>query len=255
MMKKLEWLASITFVAAMVSLAGCAEESDEEAASSATGRLAYKDAATRSDGSPHRPESPPGQEIELDMRVAGSGTLSGLETPECTADGLAGNFTGLFTGTADVSDDGAYVAAFAESSARFSTPTASCEIPSVSIETLTQVVLVAKLENTSQNCQTYCQAKARRVAESECRVSTDAASCRAQAEAEYAASCQTQCTGSTTRRITAELVIDATTDAALLAELNARQLGVNGMGTVEADLTFEQIREDDGDGALVPESP
>jgi hypothetical protein len=244
MMQRFDYLARLSLVTLSLWLCACKVDDGGEATTSATGNIAYKDA-----------EPPAAQPIQLDIHVAGSGTLSGLQTPECTADGATGDFSGLFTGSGEIRDDGTYVGAFSENQASFETPTAHCEIPDLSIDSLTEVVIVAKLQNTTQNCQSYCQAKASAAAESQCGTSAEAASCRADAEASYAASCQTQCTGSTTRRITAELVINATSNATLLADLNARQLGASGMGQIQGDLTFEYIREDGGDGDIVSESP
>lgn len=240
-------LQSILF--ASLVLVGCGGESEDRADTRVQGSTSYRDATDRQ---PARPEPQP---IEIELRVAGSGTLTGLESPECTIDGASGAFTGLFEGSGSIDESGAFVATSSQAEAVFTTPTASCEIPEVSMEVLTEVVLVAKLSNTQQNCQTYCGAKARSSAEASCEGSADEAGCRAEAESAYEASCTTACTGSTTRRITAEVVIDAQTNAALLADLNARALGVSGLGDLAVDFTFEYVREDGGDGAIVEEAP
>lgn len=181
-----------------------------------------------------QPEDKP---MEMEIRMSGMASLSGLK-PECTTGG--GNFTGLLEGKGKVNEDGSYFAGYVFGEGQFST--GSCSLPPVNVDTLGEVVVRAKLSNTQKNCQTYCETRARSYAESECGASSSQAACRAEAEAQYETTCTQRCTGTTTRRIVAEARLGLTA----LATLNARSLGVDGLGTIDANLTFDRIEEQDG---------
>ncbi len=111
------------------------------------------------------------------------------------------------------------------------------------------LLLRGELSATTQNCESYCAAKARSHAEAECSGEADQASCRAAEEASYEASCETSCTSSTTHVIVAETALSATA----LADLNASALTGAAIGEVQADLTFDRIEDDQGE--TVEEAP
>jgi len=136
-----------------------------------------------------------------------------------------------------------YVAAMSDSA--FETPS-GCSVPSLSIGLVTDIVARGELSATSQNCDTYCTAKARSVAETECDGEADEATCRATAEASYEASCTTSCT-STTHVIVAETSVGSSVLGGLV------DLDGSALGTVEADLTFDHV--EDADGNTVSEAP
>jgi len=236
---------------ALVTSAACTSEDDEvDGDTTARGVATYEDARTDSSGQPQQPATPEPQPandpMRVEIRVEGMGTLDGLD-PQCSLDGLSGAFDGLYTGQGSVDDDGVYVAGFASSTATFETPT-GCEIPTLEIGTVTNVVVRGELSATTTNCQSYCSAKARSSAETECSGNNNEASCRATAESEYAASCQTQCT-TTNHRIVAETQLSATA----AAELSARNLSGAALGELFVDLTYDRI--EDGSGNIVNESP
>jgi len=166
--------------------------------------------------------------------------------PECQLDQASGAFSGLYEGEAQI-DDGVYVATFASSEAAFETPS-GCTLPDLAIGTLTRVVLRAELSATTENCEAYCAAKARSEAEAECEGDPDQAACRADFAASYEASCETACSTST-HRIVARTALGVDT----LAALNASSITGTGLGTVQADLTFDHI--EDASGSTVDESP
>lgn len=236
-----------TFSAMALLISACGPSGETvEGDTQAEGQTQYKDAQTDDSGATQEPAKPRAQDMDVEIHMAGTGTLSGLQ-PECQLEGSGGQFTGLLQGTGQIDANGLYVAGFVTAEGLFTVPSGSCEIPELSIGTLTEVSVRALLENTTENCQTYCESKARSQAEAECQSQVDEASCRASVEASYSSSCQTSCSGSTTRRIVAE----ASLSAQALATLNAQALGLEGFGTLEADLTFDRIEE--ANGEEVPE--
>lgn len=219
----------------LFAVGACGPEESVGDGGQATGQARCADAATEPDGSPHEAEPPPeGSSMHLEVTVEGSGTLPDLD-PSCALDGAAGGFAGLYQGEGEVDGDGVYVAALAQG--EFTTPSGACVLPELEITSFTSVVLRAELENTQQNCETYCDAQARAAAEEECEGDADQASCRADAEATASGSCTTECTGSETRAIVAEteLGLDA------VAALNAAGLTGTAVGELNVDLTFDHV--------------
>lgn len=216
-----------TIVYLTAFLAACGGEAEGDA--TAKGNATYPDESPP----PKQPSSDP---MTVDVRVEGSGTLSGLE-PQCEVEGASGSFNGLLSGEGELDGDGGYVAVLAQSD--FTTPSGSCEIPDLQIGTLTSVVVHAALSNTQENCSTYCASKARSEAEAECGSDAD---CIASFEADYEASCETSCSGSTTRSIVAETELGVTA----LAALNAGGITGTTIGEIDADLTFDHLESDDG---------
>jgi hypothetical protein len=202
----------------------------------AKGDATAKGSATYPDDSPP-PEQPSSDPMTVDVRVEGSGTLSGLE-PQCDLEGASGNFNGLMSGEGEVDGDGGYVAVLGES--EFTTPSGSCAIPDLQIGTLTSVVVHAALSNTQENCSTYCASKAKSEAEAECGSDAD---CLTSVEADYEASCETSCSGSTTRSVVAETSLGVSG----LAALNAAGITGTSIGEIDVDLTFDHLESDDGE--------
>ena len=230
----------------MVSLTlasvGCGPPPSDEPSgdSRPSGDMTYEDANTDTNGDPQDPSSPPAQNVEIEVRMSGDGTLSGLD-PTCPDLG-ATQFEGFTSAVGQVDSSGAYIAGFTLVNAMFETPTSGCEIPDLTIGLMSDIEVRALLQTTTQNCETYCAAKARSHGEAECGVGPGQAQCRAQAEAEYSATCTTACSGSTTRRI----VASASVGVATLTSINSRDLNSEGMGEFELDLTFDRIEESDG---------
>lgn len=225
------------------ALAACGTDADVD--TTASGAATYKDSATDQQGQPKEAAKPAPQSMSVSIIVEGSGNLSGLE-PECSVEGLAGSFEGLFQGDASVDGDGLYVASLASSEAELTTPS-GCEIPTIEITALGEVKVRATISATSTNCQSYCEAKARSEAEAQCGSDAGSASCRAAAEGQYTSSCTTSCT-STTHVIVAESKLSAQA----LAELNARSLTGAALGDLQVDLTFDRI--EDANGSTVSEN-
>ncbi len=228
-------------------LAACAEpQADGE--TEATGKATYRDAETEPGGGPRTPErvspQPASDPMRVEILVDGTATFQVTE-PQCQLDQASGAFDGLYEGEATIDDDGVYLASFASADATFETPS-DCTLPELSIGTLTGVVVRAELTTTQQNCDTYCAAKARSEAEAECEGDADEATCRAAAESSYEATCETACAPSTHR-----IVARTALGVSALADLNASALTGTGLGTLEVDLMFDRI--EDEDGQVVPE--
>ena len=172
--------------------------------------------------------------MTVEITVDGQASLSGLDSA-CALEEAGGGFTGLYQGEGEVNGDGVYVATLAQG--EFTTPSGACAIPELEVTSFTSVVLRAELENTQENCETYCEAQGRAVAEEECEGDADQASCRAAAEATASGSCNTECTGTETRAIVAEteLGLDAIT------ALNASGLTGSALGELAVDLTFDHV--------------
>ena len=234
-------LRSMTLAAALF-LAACDSGSADEpkdADTYADGQTRYRDADTDSDGSAREPAMPGPQSSDepmwVEIAIEGSGDLD-ITDPECELDSLSGSFSGLYSGEAEIDNDGIYIAALASSEAEFTSPS-GCTLPDLSISSVSEVVVKGYLSATQENCDTYCAASARSHAEAECEGSSDEASCRAEQEAEYSASCTQTCTGSTTYAIYAESALSATA----LAELNGAALTGTALGSLEVDLPFDRI--------------
>ena len=218
---------------------GCGEADGE---TSATGAATYEDAETTREGSSAEPASPEdGTEMTVVLEVDGSGDFS-ISDPQCSLSGASGAVEGLYEGEGTVDGDGVYVASFASTNATFETPD-GCEVPEVEVSAVTGISVVATIENTSSQCTTYCESKARSYGEAECAAAQDEATCRAEAEAEYQGSCETTCTDPQTRGITARTSLGA----GALAGLAVGSLSGAALGELEVDLTFDHLEDEDGE--------
>lgn len=234
-------------LAAWMVFSGCGPSGGDEVSGDtvASGKTAYEDSETDHDGMAQEPEAPAPQPesdpIQVEIVLSGTGDL-GVVPSSCSLDQGAGQFTSLLSGTGEIDENGLYIAGFLSSEATFFSPS-GCELPEVSVATLTSVEVVARLSNTQENCNSYCSAKARSQAEAECGSYPNDASCRVSAEADYTASCETTCNGASTRVIVAR----SSLSISAVATLNATALGVDGLGNIEVDLTFDHIEEANGE--------
>lgn len=229
---------------ALIACAGGDDTADaKDADTRAAGNTTYRDAETQPDGAGRSPMSPGPQPEDdpmwVEIAFEGTGDLS-LSDPSCDLTDLGG-FEGLYMGEATIDEDGAYVASFTEAEAEVMTPS-GCEIPELSVELITDVVVRGYLSATQENCDTYCAAYARAEAEEQCAGDSDEVSCRAEAEASYTASCDTTCTGSTTYAIVAETSLGASA----ISDIALGELSGAALGTISADLTFDHIEDSDG---------
>jgi hypothetical protein len=233
-------MRSHTMLMTLLSLAAfgaCASDDDGTGSqtSEVTGAMRYQDATTNSDGSPRDAASVPAdQSVTVTVEVRGTGVITGVEA-SCTLDGATGQFRALFDGTANVDENGAYVAGFGSGSARIET-LSGCAIPELTVNAITDVVVRAEIAATTQSCETYCAASARSDAEAECAGSSSEAECRAAAEASATASCTTECTSQ--RDV---IVAEASLAASLLGDLDADALRAAAFGDFAADLTFDHM--------------
>ena len=232
-------------------LAACGSREPEQVDTQSTGNARFADAETDDSGAarpPARPAPQPRSDPRwVEIRFEGTGALE-LSEPGCDPTNLTGAFEGLYQGEATLDDDGVYVASFAEAEAEVVTPS-GCEVPGLSIDLITGVEVYSTLSATRENCETYCTAKARAHAEEACSADSSEAECRAEVAAEYAAACQTTCTRSTTYTIVASTSLGASA----LADLTADALTGAALGTIEADLTFDHIEDEQGE--TVSEAP
>lgn len=219
--------------------AGCGPSDEGSSGNgSVQGSCQYDDAQTNTDGTAKEPAQPEPQPMTVEVHMSGTGTFPNL-AQSCSVNG---NFSGMMQNNVSVDDDGRYLSVMNFGQGAFSTEL-GCQIPELNLATVLSFKVVAKLENTQRNCKTYCDAKLSASCESSCESQFGGASaratCRQACEAQGSGSCQTHCTGSTTRRITAETQLSA----AAIAELNARRAGVNGVGEMNIDLTFDKVTE------------
>jgi hypothetical protein len=239
------WLASLALITA--TTAACSSDDDGatpgdetgETESELSGQAIYRDSATDHDGQPRTASAPDDQDVSLEIDVRGTGTLEGLD-PQCSLEGAAGQFEGVYAGDLALGDDGVFAQLLTSTTASFETPT-GCTIPDLTIAAMTEVIVRARLTATTQNCESFCEAHARAEAEAECGATADAATCRADAEGELTASCTTTCT-SETHHIVAETALSA--DA--VAALNAAGITGTTFGDVGVDLVFDRVVDAEG---------
>lgn len=226
----------VTMLSLTLAAACTGDDTDTNTATSeVTGNMHYRDAATNADGTPREAEAPaPEDGVTVTVEVRGTGVISGLE-PSCSLEGANGQFKALYDGTAAVDDNGAYVAGFGSGSARIET-LGGCEIPELTVNVITDIVVRGEIAATTTSCQSYCSASARAAAEAECAGSQSEAECRATAESSASAACQTECT--TQRDV---IVAEASLSGSLLGDLDADALRAAALGDFTADLTFDHM--------------
>lgn len=240
-MKRLMTNSTIYLTLAALGLAGAACSTSADQDTTAQGVASFEDAQTDSAGDSREPARPEPQDVDIEIRVEGTGVLSGLE-PQCSVDELAGAFEAQLFGEAFVDDDGAYVAGMSSADALVQTPS-GCEVPDLEVSAVTDVVIRGTIAATTHNCEAYCAAKARSQAEAACGAEASAADCRAAEEASYDGSCELSCTAGPRYVIAAETRLSASAVAALSLE----SLTAVALGAIEADLTFDHIEDEDGE--------
>jgi hypothetical protein len=218
------------FLFCSLILVGCTGDGEGEGGTSVSGQAVYRDATTDHSGTQRSPSAPPAQEAKLSMTIKGSGTIPQVD-PQCVTD-PAGKFEARYAGTAAIGDD-AYLASFASGS--IVTPS-GCEIPELTVGVVTDIVIRAELQATTQNCQTYCEASARADAESQCGATASAASCRAQAESSATAQCMTTCTTQRTK-----IVAETSVGVSSLGSVDANALRSATFADLEAQLVFDAL--------------
>lgn len=196
-----------------------------------TGSAVYRDATTDHAGTERAPAAPPAQAATISVVLRGSGTIPEPD-PQCLRDPL-GQFEARYAGTVDIDDGGAYVATLGEGT--IATPS-GCAIPELSAGVVTDVVVRAELQATTQNCEAYCAASARADAEASCGASASAAACRAAAETDAAAACTTTCTTQRTK-----IVAEATLGAGSIGDVDATSLRTATFADLEARLVFDVL--------------
>lgn len=202
------------------------------------GGIAYRDATTDHAGASRDPAAPPAQSATLTLIARGTATIPELD-PRCAADPV-GRFEARYVGSMVVDGGGAYTALIAGGSGAITTPS-GCELPELTVGAITEVVVRAELDATTQTCQTYCQASARADAEQACGAHAAAASCRADLESQAAATCTSTCTTSAHA-----IAGEASVDASLLGELDVDALRAAAFGELEVDLVLDAMIDADG---------
>lgn len=223
----------LTILLTSVAVAGCASDGDTGSSTRVQGSAVYRDAATDHTGAQQAPAAPPAQSASMSIVVKGTGQIPQVD-PACALD-PAGQFEAHYASTLDLGSDHAYAATMGSLAGAITTPS-GCAIPDLSAGVVTDVVIRADLEATTQNCQSFCQAQARADAEAQCGATASSAECRASAEASGAASCQTTCT-TQSRAIRAEVSLGA----AAVGEVDADALRAAALGELHADLVFDEL--------------
>lgn len=220
--------------AILVSFAcACSSSGTSSSTSEVQGTATYRDAATDHSGAPQQASAPPAQTASVEVIVKGTGQIPNVD-PQCALD-PSGAFEAHYDSVLDVGADHAYAASMADAAGTITTPS-GCAIPELTVGVITDVVVRADLEATTQNCQSYCQASARADAEGSCGATASSAECRSSAEASAQASCMTTCTTQTSA-IRAEVSLGA----AALGHLDANALRTAALGQLHADLVFDEL--------------
>ena len=227
---------------ALVAASGCKKDESpgpqpEPSASEARGQSTYTDQDRGQDGQTWTAERPEPQQSWMEVRAETSATFS-VSDPGCELDALGGSLLVLFEGDAQIDSNGAYVSALTLAS--FETPS-GCTVPEAELAAVTGITARMELPVTVENCQSYCDAKARAEAEQACEGDVDEASCRTDLEATYSSDCQTTCT-TTAFAIGAETTLDVATTTAVGADLVA----TGALGSFTVDLMFEELSDDSG---------
>jgi len=227
-------MSKLTYSLAFSLLVACGgDDGSSSTDSELQGSSSYRDATTAKDGTAHPAEAPPAQSSKVSLVVKGTGTIPTVD-PQCATD-PAGTFEARYLGTANVTDDGAYVAALTKSSAQIVTPS-GCAIPDLTVGVITDIVVRSELTINTENCESYCQASARADAEAECGATSSAAECRTEAEAEAVAACRTECTTQS------EMIVgEVSLGAGALGTLDATKLRAVAFGSVDADMTYDHL--------------
>lgn len=214
-------------------VAACGGGGGDGTDSSVQGVATYRDSSTDAAGAPRDPSTPPAQSATVTVTIRGNGTLTGLD-PTCL-DSASGAFDALYSGDAQLDGSGGYVSSMGSADAVLQTPS-GCDIPDLTVGVISDIVVRAELDATTQNCDTYCSASARADAEAECSAAADRATCWANSEASAKAACQTECTTQSTK-----IVAETTIGASGLGELDADALRAAAFGDVDANLTFDTL--------------
>jgi hypothetical protein len=226
----------LTLVSASILATACTANGD--AGGEVSGKAVYRDATTDHAGASKAPASPPPQSAHVSIVIKGSGQIPEID-PRCALD-PAGQFEARYLSTASMSDGNLYAATVAEGSGTIQTPS-GCTIPDLTVGVITDVIVQGDLTINTQNCETYCAARARADGEAQCGASASAATCRSEFEAQASAQCTQTCT-TKAQTIRAELSLGA----ALLGDLDAPALRAAAIGDLTADLTFDHMLDADG---------
>lgn len=233
-------MRNLLFVTA-ITLGACTSSNGNGTSSNTsqlTGDASYRDATTSDSGAPQQPSAPPAQQVDVRLEIQGTGTIPQID-PKCATDPV-GAFVATYSSNAEISNGGGYAGAVASSSGTITTPS-GCAIQSLTVGAVTSAKLVADLQITTENCQTYCEARARADAETQCGATASAATCRVQMESSLAASCQTTCT-SQAHSIHAE----ADVTASALGQLTADELKAASFADLETKLEFATLVDASG---------
>lgn len=227
-------MRSSTWFALAALLANACTTTDSEtgeAQTSLSGETRYRDATTDHAGTPREPAAPSAQQASVRVIVKGAGDIPRID-PQCALD-PAGRFEARYAGTLEIGD-GVHAASFTRAAADIVTPS-GCKIPELTVGVVTDVIVHAELQATTQNCEAYCEAHARAEAEQTCGASASAAQCRTSVETQTEASCQGTCTTERTK-----IVAEASLAGSLLGDIDAESLRAAALGKLAVDLTFDR---------------
>lgn len=233
-------ITRLTFISLVAACTGSGT-STTESDTTVDGTAVFRDATTNNDGTPHDAATPPAQGANVRVIVRGTGQIPDLD-PQCARDPL-GSFEAQYTGSATVSDDGAFAAAFGSAAAEILSPS-GCTIPDLTVSLITDVVVRAELAVNAPNCNAYCAASARADAEAQCGSTPTSAQCRSSAEAQAEASCEATCTTQ------AHLIVgEVSIGASAIGDVDTETLRAAALGQLEA--SFELDRLEDAQGRVV----
>lgn len=227
----------LTLVTAALLVPACAgDDSTSSSASALSGTATYRDATTTHDGAPSEPATPPPQNADVQVVIKGTGEIPTVD-PQCALD-PAGAFEAHYASTLEMGDGSVYTATVANGALQ--TPS-GCAIPDLTVALITDVVVRAELAINTQNCSTFCDARARADAEAQCGATASSATCRADYETTASASCTQTCT-TQAHAIVAEVSLATS----LFGNLDADALRAAALGDISADLTFTRLEDADG---------
>lgn len=194
-------------------------------AGSASGRTLYEDGQNRA-------ASPPTQTAQLEVVLTTQADYW-VEPSECKLDMIGHRLLAHLDGEVFIDAEGNYVGGLVFSA--YETPT-GCAVTDPVLSAVDAVAFTARLDDTEENCASYCEAKGRAAGDDACDGRADEESCRASVELNHERACRITCTE---RNVT--IVAEASLTAEETAQVSAEWQATESVGELRTRLRFDHL--------------